>query len=106
MYNNIILEMICKDRVGFKDLERLYQGHIEHDSIICTDSHKSYIRFGRNLNLDRKRIMRNHYKNGIYHIYHVNNLHSQFKKWMDKFTPKKLSGHTLRASLLIVKYRF
>jgi len=32
----------------------------------------------RNLNLDHKRIMRYHYKNGIYHINHVNSLHSQF----------------------------
>lgn len=34
------------------------------------------------LYLDYKRIMRDHYKNGINH---VNSLHSQFKKWMDKF---------------------
>ena len=39
----------------------------------------------KNLNLDHKRIMRDHYKNGIYHINHVNSLHSQFKKWMKKF---------------------
>jgi len=44
----------------------------------CTDSRKSYIRFGRDLNLDHKRIMRDHYKNGIYHINHVNSLRSQF----------------------------
>lgn len=83
--NNIILEMVCKGRVGYKDLERLYNGHIDNGAIICTDSHKSYIRFGRNLNLDHKRIMRDHYKNGIYHINHVNSLHSQFKKWMVRF---------------------
>jgi transposase-like protein len=34
--NNIILEMICKGRVGYRDLERLYDGHIDHDSIIQT----------------------------------------------------------------------
>lgn len=80
--NNIILEMICKGRMGYRDLERLYGGHIDNEAIICTDSHKSYIRFGRDLNLDHKRIMRDHHKNGIYHINYVNNLHSQFKKWM------------------------
>jgi len=83
--NNIILEMICKGRVGYRDLERLYGGHIDNEAIICTDSHKSYIRFGRDLNLDHKRIMRDHHKNGIYHINHVNSLHSQFKKWMGRF---------------------
>ena len=74
-----------KGKVGYKDLERLYNGHIADESIICTDSHKSYIRLGRELNLDHKLIMRDHYKNGIYHINHVNSLHSQFKKWMKKF---------------------
>ena len=29
--------------------------------------------------------MRDHNKNGIYHINHVNSWHSQFKKWMGKF---------------------
>ena len=38
--NNIILEMVCKGRVGYKDLERLYGGHIDNEAIICTDSHK------------------------------------------------------------------
>ena len=74
-----------KGKVGYKDLERLYNGHIADESIICTDSHKSYIRLGRELNLDHKLIMRDHYKNGIYHINHVNSLHSQFKKWIKKF---------------------
>ena len=83
--NNNIFEMVCKGRVGYKDLERLYGGHIDNEAIICTDSHKSYIRFGKDLNLDHKRIMRDHYKNGIYNINHVNSLHSQFKKWMKKF---------------------
>lgn len=30
--NNIILEMVCKVRVGYKDLERLYGGHIDNEA--------------------------------------------------------------------------
>lgn len=29
--------------------------------------------------------MRGHYKNGIYHINHINSLHSQFKEWLLHF---------------------
>lgn len=29
--------------------------------------------------------MRGHYKNGIYHINHINALHSKFKGWMYRF---------------------
>jgi hypothetical protein len=45
--NNIVMEMVCKGRIRSKDLERLYVEHLEEGSIICTDSHKSYIQFSR-----------------------------------------------------------
>ena len=54
---NIILEPICTGRISHYDLESLYKGHIDDNSIICTDSHKSYIQFATNLSLDHKRIM-------------------------------------------------
>lgn len=82
---NIILESVCTGRIGYKDLERLYTGRIDENSIICTDSHKSYLRFAKDLHLDHKRIMRGHFKNGIYHINHINSLHSRLKLWMAKF---------------------
>ena len=82
---NIILEPICTGRISHEDLERLFRGHITDDAIICTDSHKSYIQFAKDLNLNHKRIMRGHYKNGIYHINHVNSLHSRFKNWIRRF---------------------
>lgn len=59
---NIILEPICTGRISHYDLESLYKGRIDNNSIICTDSHKSYIQFAKNLSLDHKRIMRGHYK--------------------------------------------
>lgn len=76
---NIILEPLCKGRVTYNALERLYEGRIDSNSIICTDSHKSYIQFAKNLELDHKKIARGHYKNDIYHINHVNSLHSNLK---------------------------
>lgn len=82
---NLIMEMVCKGRVSNSDFKRLYDGRINEGAIICTDSHKSYIQFAKDFKLDHKRIMRGHYKNGIYHINHINNLHSQFKEWMYRF---------------------
>ncbi len=49
---NIIMEMLCKGRMGYNDLERLYNTHIDNNSIICTDSHKSYIQFAKDFKLD------------------------------------------------------
>ena len=53
---NLIIEPLCKGRMTYKELENLYKGHIGENSILCTDSHKSYIRFATDFNLDHKRI--------------------------------------------------
>jgi transposase-like protein len=83
--NNIIMEMVCKGRIRSKDLERLYGEHLDEGSIICTDSHKSYIHFSKNQNIEHIQIKRGHHKNGIYHISHINSLHSLFKGWLRPF---------------------
>lgn len=83
--NNIILEPVCTGRITSKDLERLFEGRIEKGSIICTDSHKSYIQFAKDLNLDHKQIKRGRHKEGIYHINHLNSLHSLYKGWIRRF---------------------
>lgn len=64
---NIIMEPLCLGRVSANELEQLYQAHIGDESIICTDSHKSYIQFAKDLHLDHKRIPRGKHKEGIYH---------------------------------------
>lgn len=77
---NLIIEPLCKGRMTHKELERLYKGHIGESSILCTDSHKSYIKFASDFNLDHKRIKTGKHKEGIYHIQHINSLHSNLKK--------------------------
>lgn len=54
-------------------------------SIICTDSHKSYIKFAQNFNIELKQIKRGRHKEGLYHIQHINAFHSKLKKWMYRF---------------------
>ena len=82
---NLIIEPLCKGRMTHKELERLYKGHIGESSILCTDSPKSYIKFATDFNLDHKRIKTGKHKEGIYHIQHINSLHSNLKKWMRRF---------------------
>ena len=82
---NLIIEPLCKGRMTYKELENLYKGHIGENSILCTDSHKSYIRFATDFNLNHKRIKTGKHKEDIYHIQHINNLHSNLKRWMRRF---------------------
>jgi len=57
------MELACKGKITSKELEELYDGHIGSDSIICTDSHKSYMQFAMELSLDHKRIKRGKHEN-------------------------------------------
>ena len=82
---NLIIEPLCKGRMNHKELERLYRGHIVEGSILCTDSHKSYIKFATDFNLDHKRIKTGKNKECIYNIQHINALHSNLKKLIGRF---------------------
>ena len=82
---NIMTELICKGRMKHTDLERLFKGRIEDESILCTDSHKSYIRFAQNSGVELQQIKSGKHKEGIYHIQHINAFHSKLKEWMYRF---------------------
>lgn len=82
---NLIIELLCTGRMTSKELEKLYSGHIGEDTIFCTDSHKSYMQFAINMGLEHKRIKRGKHKEDIYHIQHINAIHSNLKRWIRRF---------------------
>jgi transposase-like protein len=83
--NNIIFEMVTKGRIGTVDLERLFKDRLDPDSLICTDSHPSYNKFVKKYASEHIKIASGKHKNGVYHIAHVNSIHSKFKKWITRF---------------------
>lgn len=82
---NLIIELLCTGRMTSDELEHLYGNRIGEHSILCTDSHKSYIQFATDMQLEHKRIKRGRHKEDIYHIQHINSLHSNLKRWMSRF---------------------
>ena len=82
---NIIADIYGKGRLKTNQIENVLGNKIEKDSILVTDSHKSYIGFAKNHNLQHKRIARGKYKNGIYHINNVNNYHKGLKDFIRPF---------------------
>lgn len=82
---NLIIELLCTERMTSDELKNLYTNRIGEGSILCTDSHKSYIQFAEDMELEHKRIKRGKHKEDIYHIQHINSLHSNLKKWMNRF---------------------
>ena len=72
-------------KVSANDLNRIYIGRVERESIFCTDSEKSYRKFARDNGFRLIQIERGKHKNGIYHINHINSYHSHLKSFMEKF---------------------
>lgn len=83
--DSIVLECVCMGRISSADLKRAYKSKIDSQSIICSDSHKSYVMFTKDFALEHVRIKTGSHKNGVYHINHVNSLHSNLKEWIRRF---------------------
>lgn len=82
---NVVADIICKGRMTAKKLEKFYANSLEPQSILCTDSHKSYIRFTKNFKLEHIRIKPKKHKEGIYHINNANSYHKEMKEWFIRF---------------------
>ena len=82
---NLIIELLCTGRMTSEELKSLYTNRIGEYSILCTDSHKSYMQFAEDMGLEHKRIKMGKHKEDIYHIQHINSLHSNLKRWIRRF---------------------
>lgn len=82
---NIISDVYGIGRLTTQQAEDVLGNKIEEDSILVTDSHKSYIQFAKNHNLQHKRIARGKHKNGEYHINNVSNYHKGLKDFVRHF---------------------
>lgn len=78
----LVVIPVCMGRLTTNALSTTYQNNIEQSSTICTDSHRAYIQFAKNVNADLIQIDSGKHKKGIYHINHINALHNKLKLWM------------------------
>lgn len=79
------MELICKGRFKSSDLNRVLDGHLGKGSILCTDSHKGYLQFVKDFDLEHKRIKSGrHLTDDLYSIQRLNSFHSRLKTgWID-----------------------
>lgn len=73
-------------RISKVDIENAIGNRIEKDSILCADGHVSYKGFAKDNQLSLvvlRADLKQHVKNGVYHIQNVNSLHNRIKKWID-----------------------
>jgi len=73
-------------RITKKDIDDAIGSRLTKDMILCSDSHVSYKGFAIDLKLKHIALRSNlkeRVKDGIYHIQHVNSIHSRVKKWIE-----------------------
>ena len=77
--------LICTGRLQYPALKWFYEGHISANSILCTDSAYGYATLSDELHLNHIRIESGKRKKDIYHIQHINYIHSRLKAFMSDF---------------------
>lgn len=79
----------------YDNLNRFFDGYIAPYSILCHSTH-GYEKLAVQLDLEYKAISSGKHVKGIYHIQHINTLHSNFKDCLQKFRDssiKRLSSY-------------
>jgi len=72
-------------RIRKSDIERVIGGKITDGTILCTDSHHSFIGFAKDNNIKHHKIRayaKEFARGKIYHVQHVNSMDSRLKNWM------------------------
>lgn len=82
---NLKMGLICTGRLQYPALRRFYEGHVSANSILCTDSAHGYATLSEELHLNHVKIESGRRKKDIYHIQHINSLHSRLKSFMTHF---------------------
>lgn len=84
---NIDLKVACLGRITKKDIEKAIGERISMQTVLCTDGHASYKGFAIDNKLEHyvlKASIKQYTRNKIYHIQHVNSVHSRLKTWIDE----------------------
>jgi transposase-like protein len=82
------LKVATRGRISTEDLEKVLKDKIAPESILCSDSHHSYIGFANKNSIEHKTIKasaKELVKENKYHVQHVNQTGSELKKWMEQF---------------------
>lgn len=75
-----------KGRITKKNIKDAIGSRLTKDTILCSDSHVSYKGFAKDLKLKHVALrsdLKQRVKKGVYHIQHVNSIHSRVKKWIE-----------------------
>lgn len=82
------LQVAKRGRIGIEDLNKALKDKIAPESILCSDTHHSYIGFASQNNIEHKTVKvsaKELVKEEKYHVQHVNQTAGELKKWLEGF---------------------
>ena len=83
---NILMGAVCNGRITTNQIVNFFDDKICEDATFCVDSHKSYMGIKDKLNIELKQVPRGKSMiDSVYHLQHINALHSSFKRWLMTF---------------------
>ena len=85
--NTMDFNVACLGRITKKNITQAIGDKIEDRTILCTDGHVSYKGFTIDNSIEHHVLrsdLKQYVKQKIYHIQHVNSIHSRMKNWIDK----------------------
>ena len=82
------LQVATRGRISCEDLDTVLKDKIAPDSILCSDTHHSYIAVANKNKIVHNTIKasaKELVKEGKYHVQHVNQTGKELKEWLDGF---------------------
>ena len=82
----IDLTVATLGRISKKDVENSIGNRVSEKTILCTDSHKTYIGFCMDKKIEHHTIKaskKEYVKDKIYHVQNVNSMDSRLKPWIN-----------------------
>jgi transposase-like protein len=82
------LKVAKRGRLRKSDIQKVLSGKIDKNSVLCTDSHRSYTAFAKQEGIKHEKLSarkKQYVKDKIYHVQNVNQTAGSLKDWMRKF---------------------
>lgn len=77
---------VCNGRITTNKIVSFFDGKLGEDVTFVVDSHRSYEGIKKDLDVELKQVPRGKSMlDSVYHLQHVNALHSRFKRWLMPF---------------------
>lgn len=83
---NIVMGAVCNGRITTNKIVSFFDSKLGEDVTFVVDSHRPYEGIKKDLDVELKQVPRGKSMlDSVYHLQHVNALHSGFKRWLMPF---------------------